>query len=151
MASDQVDRLLASPEPSLRYKVRVGVLGESDSSRQIRALQREIRQCPRVAALLAGRSADGRLLRGRHPYAKWQGAHWVMATLADIGYPRGDRDLLPLRDQLLDAWLAPHFFDEFACDSKSKVYSKKGVPLMRGRYRRCASQQGNALYAIVTL
>jgi hypothetical protein len=150
-SANVVEQLLRSPEPSIRYKVRVGVLGESESSRTIRALRREIRSSPRVAALLAGRARDGRLLRGRHPYAKWYGAHWVMATLADLGYPPGDRELAPIRDQLLDAWLAPQFYEEFECSSKAKVYSKTGVPVMRGRHRRCASQQGNALYAIVTL
>jgi len=147
----QVDGLLASAEPSIRYKVRVGVLGESESSRSVRSLRREIRASPRVAALLAGRAADGRLLRGRSVYQKWQGAHWVMAALADLGYPPGDQDLVAMRDQLLDAWLAPEFYDEFECASKAKVYSRPGVPVMRGRHRRCASQQGNALYAIVTL
>ena len=147
----QVDGLLASSEPSVRYKVRVGVLGESESSRSIRALRREIRTSPRVGALLAGRAADGRLLRGLGVYQKWQGAHWVMAALADLGYPPGDRDLVPMRDQLLDTWLAPEWYDEFECPSKAKAYSRRGVPVMRGRYRRCASQQGNALYAIVTL
>ena len=101
----QVDQLLASAEPSIRYKVRVGVLGESESSRGIRSLRREIRASPRVAALLAGRASDGRLLRGRHVYQKWQGAHWVMAALADLGFPPGDRDLAPIRDQLLDCLL----------------------------------------------
>ena len=147
----QLDRLLASAEPSIRYKIRVGVLGESESSRNIRSLRREIRASPRVAALLAGRASDGRLLRGRHVYQKWQGAHWVMAALADLGYPPGDRGLAPMRDQLLEAWLAPQFYDEFECPSKAKAYSRDGVPVIRGRYRRCASQQGNALYAIVTL
>jgi len=147
----QVDGLLASSEPSIRYKIRVGVLGESESSRSIRELRREIRASPRVAALLAGRAADGRLLRGRGIYQKWQGAHWVMAALADLGYPPGDRDLIPMRDQLLDAWLAPEFYDEWECASKEKAYSRRGVPVMNGRYRRCASQQGNALHAIVML
>ena len=150
-ATTQIDALLASPEPSIRYKVRVGVLGESESSRSIRSLRRQIRESPRVAALLAGRASDGRLLRGGHVYQKWQGAHWVMATLADLGYPPGDRELVPIRDQLLDVWLGPDFFNEFECPSKAKAYSRSGVPIMRGRYRRCASQQGNALYAIVTL
>lgn len=149
--STQVDGLLASSEPSIRYKIRVGVLGEGESSRSIRALRRAIRASPRVAALLAGRAADGRLLRGRGVYQKWQGAHWVMAALADLGYPPGDRELVPIRDQLLDAWLAPEFYDEWECPTKARVYSRSGVPVMRGRYRRCASQQGNALYAIVTL
>jgi len=152
-SATQLDSLLASPEPSIRYKVRVGVLGESESSRGMRALRREIQRSPRVAALLAGREADGRLLRGRHIYAKWQGAHWVMATLADLGYPPGDRTLLPIRDQLLDVWLGSQFYEEFECANKAGAYAghHSGVPVMRGRYRRCASQQGNALYAIVTL
>lgn len=151
MPPNQIDTLLASAEPSVRYKTRVGALGESESSRSIRALRQEIKRSPRVAALLDGRAPDGRLLRGRGVYEKWQGAHWVMATLADLGYPPGDRELIPIRDQLLDAWLDPFFFEEFTCESKAKVYSKPGVPIMQGRYRRCASQQGNALYAIVTL
>ena len=150
-ATRQIDALLASTEPSIRYKVRVGVLGESESSRSIRSLRREIRASPRVAALLAGRASDGRLLRGRGVYQKWQGAHWVMATLADLGYPPGDRELVPIRDQLLHTWLDRDFFEEFECASKAKAYSGPGVPVMRGRHRRCASQQGNALYAIVTL
>jgi hypothetical protein len=149
--TNQIDVLRKSTEPSIRYKLLVGVLGEDESSRSIRALRREIGRSPRVQALLAGRARDGRLLRGRHPYAKWQGAHWVMATLADLGYPPGDRALSPIRDQLLDAWLAPQFYEEFECASKAKAYSKTGVPVMQGRFRRCASQQGNALYAIVTL
>jgi hypothetical protein len=143
--------LLASPEPSIRYKVRVGVLGEDPSSQAIRALREEIRNSSRVATLLGGRNRDGQLVRGRHPYAKWQGAHWVMATLADLGYPPGDRTLLPMRDQLLDAWLAPQFMEEFECATSAKAYSVRKVPVMRGRHRRCASQQGNALYATVTL
>ncbi len=150
-AQQQLDALCSSAEPSIRYKVRVGVLGESESSRSTRALRQEIRKSARVATLLAGREKDGRLLRGRHPYEKWQGAHWVMATLADLGYPPGDRSLIPMRDQLLDAWLAPQFFDEWECPSKAKAYTRSGVPVMHGRHRRCASQQGNALYAIVTL
>jgi hypothetical protein len=150
-STNQIDLLLASSEPAIRYKTRVGVLGESESSKCVRALRQEIKRSPRVAALLADRASDGRLKRGRGVYAKWQGAHWVMATLADIGYPAGDRALIPLRNQLLDAWLDPFFFEEFECESKAKAYGKNGVPVMQGRYRRCASQQGNALYAIVTL
>jgi len=40
---------------------------------------------------------------------------------------------------------------EDKCHSKTKAYSRTGVPVMAGRHRRCASQQGNTLYAIVTL
>src|SRR5262245_3004778 len=98
----------------------------------MRALREEIRRSPRVRALVDGRGRDGRLLRGRGVYQKWQGAHWVMAALADLGYPPGDRELLPIRDQLLDQWLSDEFFEEFACESKARCYAKPGVPVMAG-------------------
>ena len=147
----QLAVLLESPEPSIRFKVRSGVLGEDPASPEMRMLREEIRVSPRVQALLADRSGNGTLLRSRHPYQKWQGAHWVMASLADLGYPPGDRALTPIRDQLLDAWLAPEYYDEYDCSSRSTANTRRGVPVMQGRYRRCASQQGNALYAIATL
>lgn len=150
-AKAQASRLAESSEPSIRYKVRVGVFGENAASPEIVALREEIRSSPRVQTLLAGRDANGELHRGKHVYQKWQGAHWVMATLADVGYPPGDSALIPIRDQLLDAWLAPHYFAEFVAATKATGYKNYGVPVMQGRYRRCASQQGNALYAIVTL
>jgi hypothetical protein len=82
---------------------------------------------------------------------KWQGAHWVLATLADIGYPRGDRSLFAMRDQVYDRWLSPIYDREFEADTMAAAYRKPGVPHVRGRYRRCASQQGNALYFLEKL
>jgi hypothetical protein len=146
-----VERLLASREPSVRWKTRVHVLGESPARRPLRALQAEIRESPRVRKLLAGRDAAGRLAPVRNVYDKWRGAHWVLASLADLGYPAGDRELLPLRDQVLERWLAPDFYQEFAVEKRSQVYRQRGVPVMQGRHRRCASQQGNALWSILTL
>jgi hypothetical protein len=84
-------------------------------------------------------------------YDKWRGAHWVLATLADIGYPRGDRSLLPARDQLMEFWLRPDFYEEFEAATKASAYGRPGVPLMQGRHRRCASQQSNALFSVLTL
>jgi hypothetical protein len=143
-----VEALLHSDEPSIRFKTLVNVLGEDPDSRRIRALQNQIRQSPRVKALLRDAGKDGRLTRPGHPYAKWQGAHWVLAALADLGYPPGDGALLPMRDQVLDVWLAEHYFIDRDVDSKSRVYGQRGVVRMNGRFRRCGSQQGNALYSI---
>jgi hypothetical protein len=151
MAEAIVDALLASTEPSIRWKTRVNVLGESRTSGAVKRLEREIRDSPRVRALLAGRDARGRLVHKRNPYAKWDGAHWILAALADIGYPRGDRTLLPVRDQLMEHWLAPHYYAEFAVEKKSQVYRRRGVPIIQGRHRRCASQQANALYSVLEL
>ena len=151
MTEPIVDTLLTSAEPSIRWKTRVRVLGENRRSRAVKALEREVRDSPWVRALLARRDSHGRLVHKRNPYAKWDGAHWIMATLADIGYPRADRSLLPVRDQLMEFWLAPHFYAEFTVEAKAQAYRQKGVPIMQGRHRRCASQQGNALFSVLTL
>lgn len=143
--------LLRSKEPSVRWKVRVHVLGEDLRSRRIRNLELEVHRSPRVRALLADRDPRGRLRPIGNPYSKWQGAHWVLATLADVGYPRASRALLAMRDQVLDRWLGDSFYREFDAKTTAQAYRGFGVPRMQGRYRRCASQQGNALYFLTTL
>ena len=143
-----IDSLLKSGEPSIRRKVLVQVLGEDPESRKVRRLEEEIRNSTRVRALLSHRDRQGRIEPRNNVYAKWQGAHWTLAALADLGYPAGDESLAPIRDQLLDFWLSDSFYEEFATTTKSDAYKKLGVPVMRGRYRRCASQQGNALHVL---
>src|SRR5437867_2550941 len=146
-----INALLKSAEPSIRWKTRVHVLGEDPESKAIRALREEIRGSPRVRALLSRRDQLGRPGSRRRVYYKWQGLHWVLASLADLGYPRGDETLHPIRDRVLELWLDPSYFREFVARTEAAAYRQRGVPLMRGRYRRCASQQGNALYSIATL
>ena len=97
--------LLASDEPSIRWKVRVGVLREDPTSLAIRRLQGVIRRSARVTALLEGHDAAR-----ASTYAKWGGAHWVLASLADLGYPAGDDRLVALRDEVLETWLHPRYF-----------------------------------------
>lgn len=145
------DRLLASEEPSIRFRVRVGVLGEDPASPRVRELRGEIRRSPRVRALLANRDERGRVRPVGQPYRKWSGAHWVFATLADLGHPREDASLVPVRDQVLDHWLRPEAIEERELDGEAPGSAFRGVPVIRGRARRCASQQGNALYAAVVL
>lgn len=146
-----VDALLRSEEPSIRWKTRVHVLGETRGSKAIRTLEEEVRRSPRVRALLSRRDQHGRPGTTRRVYYKWQGLHWVLASLADLGYPRGDESLFPIRDRVLEVWLGPSYFHEFDARTAASSYARRGVPIMRGRYRRCGSQQGNALYSLVTL
>jgi hypothetical protein len=135
MANTVVTRLLQSDEPAVRFKVLTRVLGRTPRSAAVRRAQDEIRTSPRVNKLLSEQQADGRI--PWHPYAKWNGAHWVLTTLADLGYPPGDERLIPLREQTL-AWLL----------GDSHTHSVKTIA---GRARRCASQEGNALYALLAL
>ena len=130
-----INQLLGSNEPSIRYKVRVNVLGEDPNTPKIKELRDEIRDSPRVKQLLSERQPDGTI--PHHPYSKWFGSHWILATLADIGYPPGDESLLPMRDQVY-GWL-------FA------IGHRKGIKSINGRVRRCASQESNCVYSTLTL
>ena len=142
--------LLRSEDPSIRWKARVRVYGQERDSKPIRALEEEIRKSARVRALLSRRTQLGRPGTARKVYYKWQGIHWVLASLADIGYPAGDESLYPLRDRILELWLRPSYFQEYV--ARTRVDTRRvGVPLLRGRYRRCASQQGNALFFLTEL
>ncbi len=130
------DSLLTSAEPSIRFKTLINVCGEDPSSPRITALRDDIRSSQRVRTLLFERGPDARI--PAHPYAKWYGAHWVLATLADLGYPPGDETLIPLRDQVL-GWLASTDYERLIRRPK------------RGPVRIHASIDGNALYAALTL
>ena len=88
-----------------------------------------------VHGLLKGRLPNGRT---RHqPYFKWTGAHWILSLLADLGYPPGDKSIRPMMDQTFDAWLSEGH--------------KKHIRLINGRTRRCASQEGNAVWSSLRL
>ncbi|NPV07914.1 MAG: hypothetical protein HPY83_08130 [Anaerolineae bacterium] len=130
-----IERLLQSDDPAVRVKTQVLVLGADPYSWDSMVKRREIVSSPRVQALLSERDEEGRI--PHHPYRKWYGAHWVLAQLADLGYPPGDDSLLPLRDQVYE-WL----FSE---------RHEKSIKEINGRVRRCASQEGNALYYLLAL
>lgn len=146
-----IETLLQSDEPSIRWKTKVNVLGMDRASGEIAALEREIRESTRVRALLQRVDSSGILQGSRSVYDKWQGAHWVLMTLADIGYPRGDETLYPMANEVLKMWLAPRYFQEFVATRKEDAYTRDAIPVMEGRYRTCTSQQGNALYSVLRL
>jgi len=150
-AGPVVEALLRSNEPSVRWKTRVQVLGEAPDSSRLRSLREEIRNSPRVASILRRREKLGRPGTLRGLYYKWQGAHWALARLADLGYPVDDSQLYPLRDRALAVWLGPTYFREFDAATKAASYRREGVPRENGRYRRCASQQGNCLLYLTQL
>ena len=135
MTRDIINRLLNSNEPSVRFKLFVNILDRKTESPGIRRLRESIKSSPRVKMLFSERGRNGEIRC--HPYKKWCGAHWTLATLADIGYPRGDESLAPLREQVYE-WL----FSE---------QHQEHIKVIQGRVRRCASQEGNALWYLLTL
>lgn len=148
---DIIRELLKSNEPSIRYKTKVLVLGESKNDRAIKKLRTEIKKSQRVRKLLKNRRKDGKIKPVKHIYKKWAGAHWILATLADIGYPEGDKSLRSAIDQLMDLWLSPVFTNKSICKVPIPAWKDKAVPVIKGLARRCASQQSNALFAALSL
>lgn len=130
-----LDELLNFTDPILTYRALVDIVGRSPDSRESILARQIIPASQRIQTLLADRAPDGQL--DRHPYQKWLGAHWVLYLLAEWGYPPGDANLIPLREQELD-WLL------------SDAH-KKNIRLIDGRTRRCASQEGNALFSLLAL
>ena len=143
--------LLRSPEPSVRWRVRVGVLGESRDDPPVRRLEEVIRKSPRVRALLSHQHAPYRPGTARNVYYKWQGIHWLLASFVDLGYPRGDPALEPLIDRALALWLRSSYFDTYSASTRADLGRHAGVPVMRGRARRCGSQHGSALRYVTAL
>jgi hypothetical protein len=136
-----VERLLRTGEPSTRYKLALaGFGGNANSARAAIPLS------ARVVELLSERTDGGRI--PGHPYAKWAGAHWVLSLLADLGYPPGERALLPLAEQVL-AWL----FEERRVSRRRPRYEPYLAPIVTiaGRPRIHASLEGNALFALLAL
>lgn len=146
-----IQKLLDSEEPSIRWKTKILVLGEDPNSKGSKLLQQEIKDSPRVRTLLKDLDTDVGIRCAKGVYSKWQGAHWILATLSDIGYPKGDKRLLPVAKQALDCWLGERFFQEFSAERKEDAYKRDAIPVMRGRHRTCASQQGYALYYLLRL
>lgn len=129
------DRLLASEEPSIRLRTLLELLGAPEDSAEVRRARDEVRASPRVTRLLEGRTTGSPL--AWHPYQKWCGEHWTLAVLAEIAYPPGDESLRPLAERVL-GWLC----------SEEHV---GGVRVIEGRARRCASQEGYAVWCLVRL
>ena len=133
-------RLAGSPDPGVAFAALTLGLGRSEDAQAVRAVHAAIPASPRARALLCGRAPDGTI--PLHAYAKWQGPHWTLVQLAILGYPPGDPALLPIRDQVL-GWL---FGRQHAKPPATVVLVDQP-----DRVRRCASQEGNAIWAAVRL
>jgi hypothetical protein len=91
-----------------------------------------------ITALLDGEYRDGVKGRGRpHPYKKWGGAHWRLVSLAELGVTMETEGA---KAQLEEAWTQ-------VAGWLLGASHLGNVPLIDGRYRRCGSQEGNALWA----
>ncbi len=118
-------------EPALAWKMGVNVLGYAHDSPKADRLRLEVQAAPLVRQMIATCDRQG------SAYKKWDGAHWVLSLLADLGYPPGDESLRPLMEHTFNTWL-------------SKMH-EKNIRMIAGRTRRCASQEGNAAWSSLRL
>ena len=116
--------LLSSTEPAIRRMTQRDLLDERPDDDEAAVLDG-----PLVRGLLAGQRADGGF--GGGPYNKWTGAHWRLVSLVELEIPSGESRAVAALDTVL-AWLAG-------------AGHHRGVKIIAGLARRCASQEGNAL------
>jgi hypothetical protein len=109
----------------------VNVLGLAPGSSTAVQAAETVRRSPIVTDLLSGRDTTG------HAYKKWNGSHWTLSLLADLGYPTGDVHLRPLLEETYQAWLGEHH--------------QKYIRQIAGRTRCCGSQEGNAVWSSLRL
>lgn len=130
-----LERLMSSDEASVRYKTLTWLLDEEPSENAVEQEKVRTARSQRVKTLLSERNSLGEI--PVHPYKKWYGAHWVLAMLAELEYPAGDDSLIPLREQVY-RWL-------FSSSHERSIVK------VEGKVRRCASQEGYALFYLLKL
>jgi len=131
------DLLCAHENPVVAYRARRLLADESENSRALRGLRRAIGSSEMAQRLLLALNGER-----FNPYRKWQGPHWTLYSLAEIGFPAGDARLLPLRRRVMDWMFAPAFL---------KPPSTAFFPGQPRRPRRCASMEGNAVWSQLVL
>jgi len=82
-----------------------------------------------MRSLLAGQRPDGGF--DAHPYKKWNGAHWRLVSMVELGIPAGEPRAIAAVETVLQ-WLTGRAH-------------RSTIKTISGRTRRCASQEGNAL------
>jgi len=129
-----IDILLNSQEPAIRLKTYLLLLDHEYDSSEVKKILVSLKtDSPIISNLFAYLPKDN-TSKTFHVYKKWQGAHWILSLLADIGYPPGDNDLIPSIDREMK-WLL----------------GKKLKLVINGKTRFCASQEGNGLYSALAL
>lgn len=128
-------RLLRSEDPSVRYQAMVVLEGRDPGGLlPLTGLVRADRNCTAMI--------DSAFTDPRHPYRKWQGAHWALVQLAERGHPGGDPRLGELQE-IVFAWiLSPAFL---------RPNWTRRIDGQPDRIRRCASMEGNVLWSSIQL
>ena len=115
------DELLTSPDPEVSYRAHRRLAGDPDDDPEQLRRRQQVAGSENVRRMLSGRRSDGTIGygdlsrerelvaagRAAGAYRKWQGPHWTLAGLAELGYPPGDASLRPVVEQVLGWLFAP--------------------------------------------
>jgi hypothetical protein len=123
---------LIGTEPALAWKLAVNILGKGENSPDAQHAQDKVQQSALVKALIE--NCD----RSHGAYKKWDWAHWILSILGDLGYPANNGTLRPLMEDTFNIWM-------------SVEHDTKHLRVIDGRVRRCASQEGYAVWCSLRL
>ena len=132
-----VDRLRTWDDLAVRYQARRVLDGAEPDTNEMQSLADEVRASRDCIAMIDGSFEDQ-----RHPYRKWQGAHWALVQLAERGHPGGDPRLERVQEVVFAWILSPAFL------KPNWTLHIDGQP---DRVRRCSSMEGNVLWASLQL
>lgn len=135
--SSLLDALRSWDDPAVRYHTRRRLDGDPPDDPELLALAEEVRRHPDSGAVIEGAFEDT-----RHPYRKWQGAHWALVQLAERGHPGGDPRLAEVQRHVFAWILSPAFL---------RPNWTRYVDGQPERVRRCGSMEGNVLWASLEL
>ncbi|HNX46582.1 MAG TPA: hypothetical protein PKK90_07700 [Anaerolineaceae bacterium] len=128
--SDYHNSLITNSDPALKFFALRKLSTEDGSNEALTAAASELTTSPIVNALT-------QVHADIHPYHKWCGAHWSLVSLAELGFPFAHPSLPIVKEQVY-TWL-------LSAKHLSHIHS------IDGRTRRCASQEGNAIFSSVRL
>jgi len=129
--------LLNSNEPAIRLKTYLCLLDHDYNTSEVKKLIVNLKKESTLISSLFSYLPKDETSKISHVYTKFQGTHWILSQLADIGYPPGDKGLIPGINREMNWLLSPDRW--------------KSKPVINGRTRFCASQDGNGLYAALSL
>jgi hypothetical protein len=133
------------------YRAHRRLAGDPEGAPEQQRRRQQVAGSQNVRRMLSGRQSDGTIGygdihherqlaaagRAAGAYRKWQGPHWTLAGLAELGHPPGDASLRPVAEQVLGWLFAPRHLNP----PSTLVF-----PGQEDRVRRCASMEGLALW-----
>ncbi|MFW9922890.1 MAG: hypothetical protein ACFFDW_06325 [Candidatus Thorarchaeota archaeon] len=136
MKNDIVDKLLEANDPAVRLKTLIQLFDFEYESKEVQGILVNLDNSSVIQNLLSSLRNNNQT-DDVHVYKKWWGDHWSLSLLADMKYPSNKKEILPNIEREFN-WLL-----------SEDHWNKR--PTIKNRKRFCASQEGNGLFAALSL